>query len=294
MNRCENQGFDLAGVVSRAHNFDATPNSRHSDSPPQEHANQCFCDKQAQHMWKPPPNTGADEKECNTACRGSATEKCGGFCRINVYNFTCSGPPDPVPPPPPPPPPPPQVYPKAQPCNMEPLKSAKVCDPTADLEDRVADVISRIPEEDLFTLYSDQSGGVPSLNIPYYNWWSEALHGVSRCPYQGFLPKNESTPEKCCVLYQGAVKCPTSFPAGITSSASFNKTLFRAIGSAVGEEARVMSNAGIASLTFWVRALYPSPWCGQHAHFERRLRMSTFSGTLDGAEVKSAREKIRQ
>jgi len=76
------------------------------------------------------------------------------------------------------------------------------------------------------------------------------LHGVSRCPYQSF--SNASKAPKCCVVdSNGDPKCPTSFPAGITSSTSFNKTLFRAIGTAVGTEARVMSNAGIASLTFW-------------------------------------------
>lgn len=172
---------------------------------------------------------------------------------MNVYMFSCSGAPQPVPPPmppPPPPPPPPMPYPRLKPCDMEPLKSSKTCDPTTDMEDRIADLIKQIPAADLPTLYSDESQGVSSLNIPFYNWWSEALHGVSRCPYQNFV--NSSKAPKCCAVDGGGnTKCPTSFPAGITTSTSFNKTLFRAVGSAVGTEARVMSNAGIASLTFW-------------------------------------------
>jgi len=158
-----------------------------------------------------------------------------------------------APPPPPPPPPPPltKVYPEAQPCASEPLKSAPICDPTADLETRVADIVSRVASNVSAPLFSDQSQGVEALNIPFYNWWSEALHGVSRCPYEGNLPPNKKASGKCCVLYQGQSKCPTSFPAGITTSCSFNKTLFNDIGTAIGTEARVMSNAGIASLTFW-------------------------------------------
>ena len=114
----------------------------------------------------------------------------------------------------------------------------------------MTDIATRVPLAELPNLFSDITTGVPSLNIPQYNWWSEALHGVSRCAYDRTTPA-DGTPTLqhggCC--YKGT--CPSSFPAGITTGASFNKTLFRAIGVAVGTEARVMSNMGQASLTFW-------------------------------------------
>eukprot|EP01051_Picozoa_sp_SAG22_P033369 SAG22_NODE_14580_length_371_cov_0.573529_1_plen_123_part_11 len=123
---------------------------------------------------------------------------------------------------------------------MEPLKSSTVCDTSAPHEARIASLIKQVPRAELPGLFSDQAAGVPSLNIPFYNWWSEALHGVSRCPYNG---------SGCCAYDQatGAMKCASSFPAGIATSCSFNDTLFRAVGSAAGTEARAMSNAGIAS-----------------------------------------------
>ena len=50
--------------------------------------------------------------------------------------------------------------------------------PSPGLEARVDDIASRIPMAELPNLFSDVTVGVPSLNIPQYNWWSEALHGT--------------------------------------------------------------------------------------------------------------------
>ena len=104
---------------------------------------------------------------------------------------------------------------------MEPLESS------ASHDDRTASLIKQVPREELPGLFSDQASGVPSLNIPFHDWWSEALHGVSRCPHDG---------SGCCAHDEAtqATKCATSFPAGISTSSSFNKTLFRAVGSATG------------------------------------------------------------
>jgi hypothetical protein len=138
-------------------------------------------------------------------------------------------------------------YPLTKPCELAPLKGTKACDHTADLEARVEDIAGRVPMAELPNLFSDVTSGVPSLNIPQYNWWSEALHGVSRCAYDRTKTPPDKSHGGCC--WKG--KCPTSFPAAITTSCSFNKTLFKAIGTAAGTEARVMSNVGQASLTFW-------------------------------------------
>ena len=150
----------------------------------------------------------------------------------------------------------PAPYPTTQPCSMAPLRGTPACDHNRGLEERVDDIANRIPLDELPNLFSDVTTGVPSLNIPQYNWWSEALHGVSRCAYDKTDTAPGFTHGQCC--WKGV--CPSSFPAGITTGSSFNKTLFRKIGTAVGTEARVMSNVGQASLTFWtpnVRATLP-------------------------------------
>ena len=67
------------------------------------------------------------------------------------------------------PPPPP-------PCSVEPAKSKPFCDYTLPLEQRVANLISLIPDSDKINLFNNNAGGIASLNIPPYQWWSEALH----------------------------------------------------------------------------------------------------------------------
>lgn len=61
------------------------------------------------------------------------------------------------------------------------------------------------------------AAGVPRLGLPAYNWWSEALHGVS------YIGGGTS--------FGGPdVKGATSFPLPINSAAAFNATLWREIG----------------------------------------------------------------
>ena len=43
----------------------------------------------------------------------------------------------------------------------------------------------------------------------------------------------------------------TSFPVPLVTAASFNATLFRAVGVAVGTEARAFHSVGHAGLTYW-------------------------------------------
>jgi beta-D-xylosidase 4 len=231
MQMCHDQGYKIAGV---------------------EFGVECWCDNRKE--GNPVKSPG-----CNKTCSGSKEEKCGGKFAINVLTFSCSGSPDPTPPPTPAPPTPvplPAPYPVNKPCDKDPLKSSIVCDHTQDIDKRVEKLVSLIPIAELANLYSDETVGVPSLNIPPYNWWSEALHGVSRCPYQQGSatpsPDTKKGDSGCCfTTSSGDKKCPTSFPAGITTGCSLNKTLMFAIGTAVGTEARAVSNAGQASLTFW-------------------------------------------
>jgi len=53
------------------------------------------------------------------------------------------------------------------------------------------------------------------------------------------------------VHFESPTPNATSFPEPILTAASFNITLFNAIGSAVSDEARAMNNVGTAGETFW-------------------------------------------
>ncbi|TVU16304.1 hypothetical protein EJB05_39861 [Eragrostis curvula] len=111
------------------------------------------------------------------------------------------------------------------------------CNASASAAARAADLVSRLTLAEKVGFLVDKQAALPRLGIPAYEWWSEALHGVS---YVG--PGTRFSP-----LVPGA----TSFPQPILTAASFNVTLFRAIGEVVSNEARAMHNVGLAGLTFW-------------------------------------------
>ncbi|XP_056159410.1 beta-xylosidase/alpha-L-arabinofuranosidase 2-like [Syzygium oleosum] len=111
------------------------------------------------------------------------------------------------------------------------------CNASLGVQARVADLVKRLTLQEKIGFMVDNSGNVDRLGIPKYEWWSEALHGVS---YVGPGTKFSS-------LVPGA----TSFPQVILTAASFNATLFETIGKVVSTEARAMHNVGLAGLTFW-------------------------------------------
>ena len=45
-------------------------------------------------------------------------------------------------------------------------------------EQRATDLVHRMTVEEKVTQLTNQSRAIPRLNVPAYNWWSEALHGV--------------------------------------------------------------------------------------------------------------------
>lgn len=126
--------------------------------------------------------------------------------------------------------------PTPSPCDLEPGKSLPFCDYSLSMQARVKDLVGRMSTSDKLAQFANGAGAIPEYNIPAYQWWSEALHGVADSPG---------------VHFGGAIPCATSFPQVITTAASFNATLFHAIGAAVGTEARALNNAGEAGNTFW-------------------------------------------
>ena len=51
-------------------------------------------------------------------------------------------------------------------------------DPNLPAEQRAADLVGRMKLEEKVTQLVNQARAIPRLNVPYYDWWSEALHGV--------------------------------------------------------------------------------------------------------------------
>ncbi|RTQ48992.1 glycoside hydrolase family 3 protein [Hymenobacter gummosus] len=108
-------------------------------------------------------------------------------------------------------------------------------DPAQPLSVRVNDYISKLTLEEKADQMMYNSKAIERLNVPAYNWWNEALHGVGRA---------------------GAA---TVFPQAIGLGASFDEDLALRVSTAVSDEARAMYNAAVAKdyrrqyggLTFW-------------------------------------------
>ncbi|KAL6513156.1 Endo-1,4-beta-xylanase 2 [Orobanche gracilis] len=117
------------------------------------------------------------------------------------------------------------------------LKELGFCDPSLDVKTRVDDLVGRLTLQEKIWWLVNGAKGVSRLGIPNYQWWSEALHGIS---YTGPGAK-----------FSGLVPGATSFPQVILTAATFNESLFEAIGKVVSTEARAMYNVGLSGLTFW-------------------------------------------
>ncbi|KAJ4722056.1 Beta-D-xylosidase [Melia azedarach] len=116
-------------------------------------------------------------------------------------------------------------------------RSLRFCRVNVPIHVRVQDLIGRLTLQEKVRLLVNNAAGVPRLGIQGYEWWSEALHGVS----------NVGPGTK----FGGAFPGATSFPQVITTAASFNESLWEEIGRVVSDEARAMYNGGMAGLTFW-------------------------------------------
>eukprot|EP01084_Bolivina_argentea_P283732 486023_1 len=128
------------------------------------------------------------------------------------------------------------------PCDQSPLKGTPTCDTSKSFQERAHDLVyvQEAKLKDVNDVYQGLSGNgahsVSELNIPGYQWWSEALHGVAGSPG---------------VNYNGPIKATTMFPQVITTAASFNASLVFQIGTVISTEARAMWNNAQAGLTFW-------------------------------------------
>ena len=53
-------------------------------------------------------------------------------------------------------------------------------DTTMDINHRVEDLLSRLTLDEKLSLMEHRNPAIPSLGLPAYSWWNEALHGVGR------------------------------------------------------------------------------------------------------------------
>ncbi len=103
------------------------------------------------------------------------------------------------------------------------------------LDQRVADLLSALTLEEKISLMGYNNQGVARLDIPAYNWWNEALHGVARAGNA------------------------TVFPQAIALASTFNDGLVNEIADVISTEARAKYNLATAKnrhlmymgLSFW-------------------------------------------
>ncbi|KAH9797694.1 Fn3 like domain-containing protein [Citrus sinensis] len=135
-------------------------------------------------------------------------------------------------------------------CDPARFESIKVklsdfpyCDAKLPYPERAKDLVERMTLPEKVQQMGDLAYGVPRLGLPLYEWWSEALHGVS------FIGRRTNSPPG--THFDSEVPGATSFPTVILTTASFNESLWKKIGQTVSTEARAMYNLGNAGLTFW-------------------------------------------
>ncbi|KAH8502535.1 hypothetical protein H0E87_014004 [Populus deltoides] len=111
------------------------------------------------------------------------------------------------------------------------------CDTSLSYEVRAMDLVNQMTLNEKVLQLGNKAYGVPRLGLAEYQWWSEALHGVSNVGPGTF--------------FDDLIPGSTSFPTVITTAAAFNESLWKIIGQAVSTEARAMYNLGRAGLTYW-------------------------------------------
>ncbi|MBA4384775.1 MAG: glycosyl hydrolase [Anaerolinea sp.] len=87
--------------------------------------------------------------------------------------------------------------------------------------ERAKDLVSRLTLDEKIGLMNHPAHGIPRLNIPKYNYWSEALHGMAR---------------------NGRA---TVFPQAIGMAATWDKALIHQVATAISDEGRAKYHAAL-------------------------------------------------
>ncbi|KAJ3127910.1 hypothetical protein HK098_005551 [Nowakowskiella sp. JEL0407] len=167
-------------------------------------------------------------------------------------------------------------------CVSGPLASNKVCDRTLSPSVRASALVDAMTTDEKLQNLVSKSQGAPRLGLPFYNWWSEALHGIAYAPgvrYADAEPFNAST----------------VFPMPVLMAASFDDELIEKIGTAIGIEARAWGNYGYAGVDYWTPNVNPfkDPRWGRGAETpgEDVLRVKRYADSMVRGLQGNKREK---
>ncbi|KAL1547021.1 putative beta-D-xylosidase 7 [Salvia divinorum] len=125
--------------------------------------------------------------------------------------------------------------------STSPTRQYPFCDASLPVRERARDLISRLTLDEKISQLIHKAAAVPRLGVPYYQWWTEALHGLAAL-------HNVETG----FSFDGVVEEATIFPQVILTASSFDVDLWYQISKVIGREARAMYNEGQANgLTIW-------------------------------------------
>lgn len=107
--------------------------------------------------------------------------------------------------------------------------------PTLTVDDRVDDLVSRMTLKEKVSQLVNDAAAIERLDVPEYNWWNEALHGVARAGRA------------------------TVFPQAIGLAATWDTDLMFRVATAISDEARAKHHEFVRrgkrgiyqGLTFW-------------------------------------------
>lgn len=127
-------------------------------------------------------------------------------------------------------------------CASVGLAALPYCNASLPPSVRARDLVSRMSVFELKRNAVSSPAGVPRLGLPRFGM-GEALHGVVT---------------NCGQPHAGNTGCATSFPHALMMAASFNRSLWAAVGEAIGVEGRAFWNQGgaaqpnpLGALNFW-------------------------------------------
>ena len=123
-------------------------------------------------------------------------------------------------------------------CTSGPLSHLPLCNPALPLKVRALSLINAMNLTEKVGRLQTTGSAVARLGLPAYEWWNEALHGVMGG-------------HGVSLASAGPYSCVTSFPEPLGLAASFNRPLWKAVGSFTADEVRALSNVGRAGLDIW-------------------------------------------
>ena len=129
-------------------------------------------------------------------------------------------------------------------CSAGYLSQYPICDSSLPALTRARSLVSLMNLTEKISRLSSTSPAVERIQLPAYEWWSEALHGLADSAgvvWSDSAPYNAST----------------SFPCPIGQAASFDIELVHRIAAVISTEGRAFANVGRTGLDYWTPFINP-------------------------------------